>query len=93
MKTQVYVIIQCSPYYDSGQAVIAYADKDYVVLYECDHVMEDGSCDPKRVSVDVLSRSNRRLSSEAKTRLSTVAHSLCFSPDDFRTIDHDGRMN
>ena len=75
-----------------GIAGIAYADGEYVVVLECDEVQADGTCDPSKTMVEVLSRSSRALTQEVIERLSPVADSLCLEKSDFHLVPQDGKF-
>ena len=73
----------------SGIAGIAYADGEYAVVLECDEVQEDGTCNPAKTVIEILSRYSTKLSAAAIQKLSPVAHQLCVEPSDFHLLPHD----
>jgi hypothetical protein len=76
-----------------GQALFAYADEEYAVIYECDQQLEDGTCHPDKTIVDVLSRSYRSLRKDTLEKLLPIIKQLCIQPEDLRPIPHFGKEN
>ena len=66
-----------------------YTDYKYTVLYECDNVRGDGTCDPPSVRVGVFSRTLNVITDDDKELLGNIVHKLCVERGDFIEIQHE----
>ena len=65
---------------------ILYTDYNYAVVYVCDEVSKDGSCDQDQVEVEVMSRNKDTVPDDVKDTLLAVIEGVCLSKDDFEEI-------
>jgi hypothetical protein len=72
--------------------VIVYADGDLAVMYECDVVQEDGTCDRSETSIGVISRTSDKLDDAAIEKLAPIAKQLCHTAADFTHYEHIGEI-
>ena len=68
-----------------------YADGEYTVVYECFKVLEDGTCDPSKTYLEIVSRfAHPNMDSATKSKLMNVARKTCIEPGDLVQIKQKG---
>ena len=77
-------------FHTSGESVLAYHDGSIAVVYECDKLQKDGTCDPDKISVEVSSRTKDPLDAETIAKLTPIAEQLCLKASDFRVVEQSG---
>jgi hypothetical protein len=75
----------------TAQVKIMYTDYEQVaVIYMCDRVLEDDSCDGSKVYVDIMTRHrHERLSVMTLEKLKEVVKKACFEPGDLGLAEHN----
>lgn len=66
---------------------------DHAVIYDCEKIRHDGTCDPQFTFVDVIARKMTPLPEENRVHLRNVIRKACLEPGDFADADHNGMSN
>ena len=73
--------------------MVSYLDKDFAVLYHCNKVLADGTCEKLHHYVSVIARKHR-LRGEALQRKDSILRQylpdMCTDPMDIADITHTG---
>ena len=65
---------------------ILYLDSDYLVLYSCIKILADGSCDPDRRFLDILSRKPGTVDEDLREKFQFVIKRSCFEVGDLEQV-------
>lgn len=76
----------------TGRVVVSYVDSSTLVMYECDNLQTDGSCDPNNRFIEVLGRSTSPIDEHSMAKLSPVAESMCLRIQDFEAVTTEGQL-
>ena len=64
---------------------------DHAVIFECDRILGDGTCDSQFAFIDVISRTQIPFKEDVRVHLRNIIRKACFEPGDFADAQHDGR--
>ena len=57
--------------------------ENHAIIYVCGNILDDGSCDPDRTYIDVLTRTRDDLDEQVRAHLRDVLRKAGFAPGDF----------
>ena len=63
----------------------------HALVYQCDLMLGDGSCDQDQESVIILMRRREDMSEDARTHVRELLRNTCMEPGDFVTINHNSK--
>lgn len=61
-----------------------------MILYECDRVLEDGSCDPAAMSVDIIGRTRDVITASELAVMAPFISEMCVDRSDFTNTESPG---
>ena len=75
----------------TAKAYYTYISDKYLMLYSCQRILEDGTCDELGIMSSIFSRNLDPIPEEEINMLFTYGQNNCIEPGDFAPVSHQGK--